>query len=76
MRVLSGQDELKAPFQFVYRDYTKVQIPKTGEFVQLDAWIEKNPNRLPFVVGQKVRVTWKTSDDKTKRIAVKVAPIS
>ncbi|HEV8337614.1 MAG TPA: hypothetical protein VGR67_14470 [Candidatus Polarisedimenticolia bacterium] len=72
--MISGQDELKTPFQFVYRDYTKIPGAQSGEFLQLDAWLEKNPNRLPFAVGQKVRITWKTSDDKTKRIAVKVTP--
>lgn len=62
----------KGSVEFQYRDDTKVQMGTLGASVRLDDYLEKNPSQLPFGVGQKVRIEWRSSTDGTKKIAAKI----
>jgi hypothetical protein len=68
-RSIAGADEYGTHYEFFYRDDTQVQA--TGGLVRLDEYLEGNPS-VPFATGQKVRVTWKASTDKKRRMATRV----
>jgi hypothetical protein len=68
-RSIAGTDEYGTHYEFFYRDDTQVQA--TAGLVRLDEYLEGNPS-VPFTTGQKVRVTWKASTDKKRRMATRV----
>ncbi len=58
-------------FSLTYRDDTAVEI-SPSEISRLDEYLDAK-GRFPFVVGQKVNVTWKQSPASGKVFVVKLA---
>ena len=70
----SATTEHGLKFEFEYRDDTLVS-QSAGTFARVDELLE-TAARLPLEAGRKVRVQWKSSADKKKRIATKIAAVS
>jgi len=68
MRTISGQTSNGQLVLFHYRDYTEVEAG--GSTVRLE---NIAAGSIPFRVGQRVTITWKTGTDKKSRIAMKIA---
>jgi hypothetical protein len=66
-RILTLKDAIGATFQFAIRDDTLIRADERA-----DDYFEINAASLPWKVGQQIVVTWRSSADKQKRVAVSI----